>query len=205
MHVAFSNGYSYAQIYISIYPRVYTYLLLSTYTRVCILKKKNIYIYMRVCNVHTHTYIYIHIYLYKLLYEYKSWVYTFCRYIHIYISILYVFYVDLRYLTRIRFVADRITCIILIYVLVGNYFSIIITNMQRNEFPFYGTCIELFNSHWYAQCVHYGKYLAMPDFLQTLHVPESIDRSGYFCNRTLSLCLSHSFYREHARGASTFF
>lgn len=44
----------------------------------------------------------------------------------------------------------------------------------------------------------------MPDFLQTLHVPESIDRSGYFCNRTLSLCLSHSFYREHARGASTF-
>lgn len=37
--------------------------------------------------------------------------------------------------------------------------------LQRNEFLLYGTCIE-FYSHWYAQCVHYGKYLAMPDFLK---------------------------------------
>ena len=63
--------------------------------------------------------------------------------------------------------------------------------MQRNEFPFYGTCIELFNSHWYAQCVHYGKYLATAWFPSNASCTW-IDRPfGLFLQQnTLSLSLS---------------
>lgn len=76
--------------------------------------------------------------------------------------------------------------------------------MQRNKFPFYGTCIELFNSHWYAQCVHYGKYLAMPDFLKRfMYLNRSTVRAIFATEHSLSVS-SHSLYWEHTRGASTF-
>jgi len=75
--------------------------------------------------------------------------------------------------------------------------------MQRNEFPFYGTCIELFNSHWYAQCVHYGKYLAMPDFLKRfMYLNRSTVRAIFATEHSLSLSLclfSFSLLRTYSR------
>lgn len=78
------------------------------------------YLYVCVCILKKYIYRYIDIFIFIFIsYKYKLFVSV--HLLPIYISILYV-YVDLRSLTRIRFVADRITCI-LIYVLVGNYFS----------------------------------------------------------------------------------